>query len=176
MKILRKLTEKLISGLIKRMPENNSRGKIIAVDFDNTLVYEKWPGVGKIIPGAFEVLKELERNGHKIILYTQREHVAVPGCPDTLLPAINLVREQGIHLYAVNEFPIDDSMYPPSRKVYADVYIDDHGAMIPLIDYYDENGEYKPVVDWESIDLWLVNKGYYKNPILGSKRRDLVWI
>ena len=59
MKILRKLTEKLISGLIRRMPENNSKGKIIAVDFDNTLVYEKWPGVGKIIPGAFEVLKEL---------------------------------------------------------------------------------------------------------------------
>ena len=48
------------------------KSKIICVDFDNTVCLDEWPFIGPIIPGAIEVLRALEKGGHKLILYTQR--------------------------------------------------------------------------------------------------------
>ena len=43
----------------------------IAIDFDGTCVTHEYPNIGKDI-GAIPVLKQLVKDGHKLILYTMR--------------------------------------------------------------------------------------------------------
>lgn len=45
---------------------------IIAVDFDGTIVEDGYPGIGNPKLFAFETLKELEKDGHRLILWTYR--------------------------------------------------------------------------------------------------------
>ena len=56
---------------------------IIAVDFDGTIVEHKYPAIGKEIPFAFETLRKLQIEHHKLILWSVRE-----GCH--LLPRAGL--------------------------------------------------------------------------------------
>ncbi|HQH41580.1 MAG TPA: hypothetical protein PK825_07550, partial [Bacteroidales bacterium] len=44
----------------------------IAVDFDGTIVENKFPGIGREKIFAFRTLRELQRQGHQIILWTFR--------------------------------------------------------------------------------------------------------
>ena len=46
---------------------------LIAIDFDGTLVEHKYPEIGKEIPFAFETLKRLQADGHRLILWSVRE-------------------------------------------------------------------------------------------------------
>jgi hydroxymethylpyrimidine pyrophosphatase-like HAD family hydrolase len=46
---------------------------IIAIDFDGTLVEHKYPEIGKEIPFAFETLRRLQQDKHRLILWTVRE-------------------------------------------------------------------------------------------------------
>jgi len=46
--------------------------KIIAVDFDGTIVEHKYPKIGKEILFAFSTLKELKKLNYKLILWTVR--------------------------------------------------------------------------------------------------------
>ena len=46
---------------------------IIAVDFDGTCVEHNYPAVGMDVEGAVDVLKALNKRGHRIILNTARE-------------------------------------------------------------------------------------------------------
>ena len=39
---------------------------IIAVDFDGTIVEHKYPAIGKEIPFAFETLRKLQTEHHKL--------------------------------------------------------------------------------------------------------------
>ena len=45
---------------------------IIAVDFDGTIVEHKYPAIGKEIPFAFETLRKLQTEHHKLILWSVR--------------------------------------------------------------------------------------------------------
>ncbi len=45
---------------------------IIAVDFDGTIVEHAYPEIGKPIPFAIETLLQLQKDGHKLILWTVR--------------------------------------------------------------------------------------------------------
>ncbi|MGB6037414.1 MAG: hydrolase, partial [Cryomorphaceae bacterium] len=44
----------------------------IAVDFDGTIVEHKYPEIGDEMLFAFDTLKELQKKGHKLILWTYR--------------------------------------------------------------------------------------------------------
>ncbi|HOS84413.1 MAG TPA: hypothetical protein PK199_05800, partial [Bacteroidales bacterium] len=44
----------------------------IAVDFDGTIVEHKYPEIGEIKLFAFETLRELQKQGHQLILWTYR--------------------------------------------------------------------------------------------------------
>jgi hydroxymethylpyrimidine pyrophosphatase-like HAD family hydrolase len=91
----------------------------IAVDFDGTLVEDKYPKIGKPILFAFDTLKKLEENGHRLILWTYRKG-------STLDEAVEFCKDQGIVFYAVNmSFP--NEIFDPkfSRKINADIFIDD---------------------------------------------------
>jgi hypothetical protein len=91
----------------------------IAIDFDGTIVDHEYPGIGKEKLFAFQTLKELEKLGARLILWTFRTG-------KELDEALEYCRMNGIEFYAVNKnYPeeiIDDTT---SRKINADIYIDD---------------------------------------------------
>ena len=91
----------------------------IAVDFDGTVVEHDYPAIGKEKLFAFQTLKELEKRGARLILWTFRTG-------KELDEAVEYCRKNGIEFYAVNKnYPeeiIDETV---SRKIDADIYIDD---------------------------------------------------
>ena len=91
----------------------------IAVDFDGTIVEHMYPKIGKPMPFAFETLKELQSLGHEIILWTYRSG-------KELDEAIQFCKLNGLEFYAVNQnYPLEEYDGSMSRKIYADIYIDD---------------------------------------------------
>jgi len=105
----------------------------IAVDFDGTIVEHRFPQIGKPRPMAFEVLKALNEEGHKLILWSNREG-------KRLEEAIEYCRENGVEFYSVNsEFPNESwTGSGVSRKIVADIYIDDKnlGGLPPWDEIY----------------------------------------
>jgi len=98
---------------------NFTENLIIAVDFDGTIVEDAYPKVGKERIFAFETLKRLQQDGHRLILWTYRSG-------SKLTEAVNFCKENGIEFYAVNEsFPGEKLDQKRSRKINADVFIDD---------------------------------------------------
>lgn len=92
---------------------------IIAVDFDGTIVEDNYPKIGRPKLFAFETLKRLQKDGHRLILWTYR-------CDLRLEEAVNFCKENGLTFYAVNKsFPEEQFDYSKSRKIYADLFIDD---------------------------------------------------
>jgi len=94
----------------------------IAVDFDGTIVEHKYPKIGKVNLFAFETLRELQKNGHKIILWTYRSGTYLD-------EALKFCKDNGIEFYAVNaNYPEEKYTTEISRKIDADVYIDDRNT------------------------------------------------
>lgn len=91
---------------------------IIAIDFDGTIVEHKYPQIGKPLPYAFEVIRELKKQGHILILWTVRTG-------KELEEAVEFCRKNGVIFDAINENIADLQFPEESRKIYADVYIDD---------------------------------------------------
>lgn len=153
--------------------DNKNNSKVIAIDFDGTCVYNDWPKVGPDIYGCEEVLKKLVENGHKLILLTQRSKDTDKG--DILSLAIKWFNYHNIKLYGVNKNPDWDANpdLGTSRKVYADVYIDDHNAFMPVTT--DENDEGEPIklVYWPAIDAWFVKNHFYDEYALDLKNDDM---
>ena len=96
---------------------------IIAVDFDGTIVEHEYPKIGNEIPFAIETLRELQQNPrHRLILWTMR-------AGKELEEAIEFCRERGVIFYAHNEnYPSEELDKATSRKVLADLYIDDRNV------------------------------------------------
>ncbi len=91
----------------------------IAVDFDGTIVEDRYPKIGRPIIFAFDTLKKLQDRGHRLILWTYRKGTA-------LAEAEEFCRQQGIEFYAVNKsFPEEEFDPSHSRKIHADLFIDD---------------------------------------------------
>jgi hydroxymethylpyrimidine pyrophosphatase-like HAD family hydrolase len=93
---------------------------IIAVDFDGTIVDHEYPKIGKTKLFAFETLKQLEKDGHKLILWTFRKG-------ELLEEAVKFCEQNGVKFYAVNSSFPDEPFDPKnaSRKIAADLFIDD---------------------------------------------------
>jgi hydroxymethylpyrimidine pyrophosphatase-like HAD family hydrolase len=106
--------------------------KIIAIDFDGTIVEDAYPKIGKPKIFAFETLKKLQAEGHRLILWTYRSGVKLD-------EAVDFCKKKGINFYAVNKsYPeeiLDNSI---SRKINADIFIDDRnfGGMHSWSDIY----------------------------------------
>ena len=94
----------------------------IAVDFDGTIVEHKYPSIGKEKPFAVETLKQLNADGHELILWTVRSG-------DLLHEAVKWCAERGLKFYAVNSNRPQGSLFASnpngSPKVSADIFIDD---------------------------------------------------
>jgi hydroxymethylpyrimidine pyrophosphatase-like HAD family hydrolase len=91
----------------------------IAVDFDGTIVDHEYPLIGKEKLFAFQTLKELEKLGARLILWTFR-------AGKELDEAVEFCKKNGIEFYAVNKnYPEEIFDETVSRKIDADIYIDD---------------------------------------------------
>jgi hydroxymethylpyrimidine pyrophosphatase-like HAD family hydrolase len=100
----------------------NNDSKVIAVDFDGTVVEHDYPRIGKEMMFAFATLKELNKKGHKLILWTIRTgHL--------LDEAVEYCKKNGVEFYAVNKnYPEEEFSDNISRKLNADVFIDDRNV------------------------------------------------
>jgi len=96
---------------------------IIAVDFDGTIVEDAFPMIGKPMPFAFSVLRKLaNEEHHQLVLWTVRTG-------KYLADAVEYCRNNGVEFYAVNKlYPEEDEKNPRSRKIVADIFIDDRNV------------------------------------------------
>lgn len=100
---------------------------IIAVDFDGILTHDdaKFPKIGSPNWPMINFVKSVIAEGHEVVLWTSR--VDRP-----LESAVRWCAEHGLQFTAVNENAPSNikkyqRLYPNgTRKVYADIYIDDH--------------------------------------------------
>ena len=94
---------------------------IIAVDFDGTIVENRYPEIGAELPFAIQTLKMLIADRHRVVLWTCREG-------KLLEDALEWCRQRGVEFYAVNrDFPEEDITKNQhfSRKLKVDLWIDD---------------------------------------------------
>lgn len=94
---------------------------IIAIDFDGTIVEHAYPEIGKPIPFAIDSLQQIQKDGHKLILWTVRRG-------RLLQEAIDYCAERGLYFYAENENyrgETEERAQEVSRKLGADLFIDD---------------------------------------------------
>jgi hydroxymethylpyrimidine pyrophosphatase-like HAD family hydrolase len=93
---------------------------IISIDYDDTIVYADYPNIGVIKPFAALVINQLYSEGHTIIINTCRsgEHETA---------AAQYLTDKGVKFHHINEnHPDNIAQYDSdSRKIFADVYIDD---------------------------------------------------
>ena len=115
----------------------------IAVDFDGTIVEHQYPAIGKEVLFAFITLKELQKRGALLILWTFRTG-------RELQEAVDYCRQNGIEFYAVNKnYPEEQWTEETSRKVNVDIFIDDKnvggfpgwGEVLNMIDPWSEREE-----------------------------------
>ena len=96
--------------------------KTIAVDFDGTIVEHAYPEIGNEMLFAFTTLKALKDKGHKLILWTYRDG-------ELLDEAVEFCKQNGVEFYAVNNsFPEEKIDKNISRKINADIFIDDRNV------------------------------------------------
>lgn len=98
---------------------------IIAVDFDGILCENAFPDIGEPNYRMVSLVRELIDKGHEVILWTSRTD-------NELTTAVEWCKDRGLHFCAVNENAPSNvqeyiQKYPNgTRKVYADIYVDDH--------------------------------------------------
>ena len=138
----------MAKGNFKRGKSGGKSGKsrIIAVDFDGTVVKHRYPHLGGELVNATDVLKRLVKAGHKLILLTMRDG-------DRLEQARQWFKDRDVYIWAVNENP-DQKNWTSSPKIYADIYIDDLALGCPM-------DIYKHGVDWEEVRVMLNNRGFF---------------
>ena len=93
---------------------------IIAVDFDGTLVEDKFPEIGKIVEPVWKDALLAQKKGAKLILWTSRDH-------ERLKAAVEFCTQNGLHFDAIND-NLDECKVlfnNSTRKVYANEYWDD---------------------------------------------------
>ena len=91
----------------------------IAIDFDGTIVEDRYPGIGKPQLFAFETLKALQQQQHLLILWTVREG-------KSLQEAVDFCKRKGVEFYAINKnFPEEELEPGQSRKLNVDFFVDD---------------------------------------------------
>lgn len=144
----------------------------IAINADGTCFAHAYPYIGQDI-GAVPVLKALVNNGHNLILWTMRDREkhgqftieTTDHSPeikitelDCLQEVLDWFKEKGIPVWSVNKNPTQT--WSTSRKVYAQLYIDDAALGVPLARFRcDSKQECRPFVNWKIVTEQLCQLG-----------------
>ena len=101
------------------------KNNIIAVDFDGTLCENKYPEIGEPNMELIDFLMSCQLNGDKVILWTCRNE-------EQTKAAVDWCSEKGLVFDAINEnLPeIITEFGGDTRKIFANVYIDDRNASL----------------------------------------------
>jgi len=113
---------------------------IIAIDFDGTIVENAYPDIGKEMLFAFDTMKKMQSEGHRLILWTYRKG-------RRLQESIDFCKKRGIEFYAVNSsYPEEEFDGKISRKIHADLFIDDRniGGFLGWTEVYKSVFNYEP--------------------------------
>ena len=122
--------------------------RILAVDFDGTIVEHVYPDIGKPVPNAIEWLHKFNNMGIKLMLWTMRSGQTLDG-------AEKYCEENKIILWGVNQ-SMGQEIWTSSPKQYAHAYIDDSAIGCPLRESSRYNG--RPMVDWEIAGPLILQK------------------
>ena len=125
---------------------------LIAIDFDGTIVSHRYPRIGTERPFAFDTLRRLQADGHKLILWSVREG-------DLLQEAVDYCRANGVEFYAVNrDYPEEEQSRNNhySRKLKVDLFIDDRNlGGLPdwgvIYDMISSDRPFEPVPDTDRL-------------------------
>lgn len=103
------------------------KGIIIAVDFDGTLCENKYPEIGTAKSEIVNYLKVRKIYGDKLILWSCR-------VDEKLNEAVEWCKDKGLEFDAVNEnLPeVIEAFGNDTRKIYADIYLDDRAIMLKI--------------------------------------------
>jgi len=95
--------------------------RIYCIDFDGTIVQDKWPEIGEIIQETATLIRALKARGDYWILYTMRSD-------EKLQEAIDFLEANDMIPDAVNDnLPLHIQEWGNNpRKIFADCYIDNH--------------------------------------------------
>ncbi|TVZ56041.1 hypothetical protein OD91_1320 [Lutibacter sp. Hel_I_33_5] len=121
---------------------NLNKNLIVAIDFDGTVVEDAYPGIGKPMIFAFDTMKKLQSEGHRLILWTYRSG-------RKLDEAVAYCQENGIEFYAVNKnYPEEIFDGKISRKIHADIFVDDRniGGFLGWTEVYKHIFNHEPEV------------------------------
>lgn len=112
------------------------RRKIIGLDFDGTCVKNKYPHIGDSIGAEHWLLHVHNTYDVHFVLWTMRTGRELDA-------ALEWFAQLGVPLFGVNNNP-DQAAWSASKKIYANVYVDDTALGMPLC-----SGGRKPYVDWD---------------------------
>ena len=106
---------------------------VIAIDFDGCITTENcFPNISKLRPYVIQAIHNFQDAGHKCILWTCREG-------EYLEKARKFLNDNGIYMDGYNFSPYQLQ----SRKIVADIYIDDKNVF--MVDD----------VDWRKIEEYI---------------------
>lgn len=133
----------------------------IAIDFDGTIVEHRYPKIGGEIPFAIESLKMLQKDGHRLILWSVREG-------KLLNEAVEWCRERGVEFYAANrDYPEEEAAHQGfSRKIKADIFIDDRN-LGGLPDWGDIYRMVQEKLTYEDL--------YRDNEVIPLQKKEGIW-
>lgn len=125
---------------------------IIGIDFDGTIADHLYPDIGEPVPGAFYWMKEFQKAGAKLVLWTMRSD-------ETLDDAVKYCKERGIEFWGVNQNP-EQHTWTSSPKAYCQIVIDDNMACCPMKINPRVGG--RNYVDWDVVGPWVIDKINYR--------------
>lgn len=133
------------------LAEGGKRKHHVVVDLDGTLVEQKWPELGELLPGAREAMLRLHRAGAKLVLFSARLNPYDPWTSQARDPGIvqaeylkvrNLLDASGLSFIDIWRLP---------GKPGGTVYIDDRAEK-----YHGRPGSWKTLADKILMKLNLV--------------------
>lgn len=131
--------------------------KIIAVDFDGTLCTDCFPSIGVANLNLIANLIIQQEEGVKLILWTSRTNNFDPGDGDKidmLDEAVKWCSNLGLEFDAVNDNiqEVKDLTGDNTRKVYADLYIDDKSCDVPFASRFGYMDLINLVKSWNNLE------------------------
>lgn len=122
------------------------KNKVVAIDFDGTIVDNDFPRIGKLKEGAKETIN-LIGNYNTVCIWTCRTGEARK-------EAINFLQDNEINFHYFNESPLDDNYNEVSRKIQADIYIDDKNIFTRVIEWAQIKEYFESFIDKNKIGMY----------------------
>lgn len=158
-------------GLKKLLTNYVRTPMIIYLDFDGTIVEQRYPLIGKYNEGSLTVIKKLQDAGHDIIINTFRANCS----KSSLKQALNFLNNKEMKsediLEKIENININEIHQFNKIKIHPHwwdwehffdnnfIFIDDHSQGIPLKENSSKDGW---IVDWKELNKQFIDNGIYE--------------